>query len=220
MSSCVAWYGKPRLIDNSKFIEQRFPDNKKAIIIIKNNEEANSATQFWKIWHRVDRIIDRIANFGIKYDEVGQSSLWVQVDNPPDDKRSNPYVWIKRLNAYQILMVRPGTYALKNIGMGSDKYYRRSLQFGSEIYNLETKEPSIASFTVKSGEVVYLGDVDLTARDPKGVKWYNADTNPQIVKISTFNEIESAKDAFAKKYPKLKDYKVITRMIKINEKYK
>lgn len=190
LGSCVLNIGfTPDAISENKLIEQRFPENKKAVIIL-----------------------------GDKDDVFNASSLWYKIDETNGSSIRNKFIWIKRSIDKEVIMLEPGIYSLKSFEISNTSHARNWVESKEEkIYDIKTKKPAFASFVVRSGEVVYLGDLRFSSY-AVGRTWQN--NRNTIVRIKVFDEDNNAKQKFYSKYPKLKDYKVITRLIEVNEKNK
>jgi hypothetical protein len=191
LESCIVQAGfKPDIISENRLIEQRFPDNKKAIIIIGN--------------------VDEVYN---------TASLWYKVDRMSGSHYNNKNLYINRTKKKQILMLEPGTYSLKSFGIQNTSNVSSWVETSKKLYNPETKEPAIVSFTVEAGEVVYLGDIKLSSYAVGKMKWGSSQRDV-IIRVDVSNNSEDAEREFYSAYPKFKDYKIATRIIVINEKNK
>lgn len=95
---------------------------------------------------------------------------------------------------YDFLMVDPGTYVLENISytMGDTKYF--SILDG---LNPGTEHFTYGGFTVKAGEIVYLGnmDIDLNVRN-------------NTSHITTGDDYDNAVKAFLKKHPEFSTHPI------------
>ena len=190
LNSCIITAGfKPSLIHGNKLIEEKFPDNKKAIIIIKDQNS-----------------------------KLHTSSLWYRIDETFNGNYSNNYIWINRTKHHQILMVEPGVYALKKFGLYNSSHGSSWIEAKNSIYDKENNVPGLASFNIKSGEIVYLGDIGFSSYTiGKRKLWSNKQS--ALVRIKISEDLESAKTEFYSSYPKLSHYPITYRKIKINEKH-
>lgn len=189
LNSCMIYSGStlPPVLESNVFIEQRFPDNKKSLIIVKDQQNS-----------------------------LFTSSLWYRIDESFNGKNSKTYLYIPRTGSHQVIMIEPGTYSLASFGTSNSSYASSWIEARGDIYNVETKQPNLASFEVKSGEVVYLGDINMISSQVGQRQWGSKQTVG--IRISVANNYSNAKEIFLSKYPTLKQHEVKLRMIKTNEK--
>ena len=146
------------------------------------------------------------------------STLWHKLDGKSGRHINSKYVWISRNGEYQFIMLEPGTYSLKRFDLENGSHVRRWVETKKDLFNPETNKPTFASFTVNSGEIVYLGDIEISS--------YNIARNSflyeqsVITKVKADNNVEMAKSSFYSRYPKLKNYNITTRIIQTNAKDK
>lgn len=191
LNSCVLFIGyKPYLPSENDLIEQRFPQNKKAIIITRDLNP-----------------------------ELHASSLWYKIDDTFDGKVSDSYIWINRTKDHQIIMLEPGTYALKKFQTSNSSYGVSWIESKNQIYDVQKNQPAISSFNAKAGKITYLGDIRFSSYVVGRAKW-GSNKRDAIPRFYISNNLESAKKAFYSKYPNLKNYEITTNLIKINEKNK
>lgn len=214
VSSCTTWMtGKPELIDDFNFTH-RFPDNKKAIVIMKDNQKIAGTRSIWQ----------QVAN---PFKEVKKKRKLKKKKRRHRKKRKKRNrkkrskeftVGVARSGDYQIFMIKPGIYSLLSFGTNLNQHSSGSVVSSGSIYNDKTKEPEFALFEVKSGEVAYLGDIDFMYEEGASLGFWNPNRRA-LVNIGVTNNIAEAKKEFNMRYPELKDHKVVSRLIRNSQSY-
>ena len=124
------------------------------------------------LWHRVDDKFNGI---------VGKNSVWF-------DKGSN-----------QIAMIEPGIYSLGLFYTKQEHNFSSYVQAPRKTKIWKDEKPYFASFEVKSGEVLYIGDIDMSADET----YRTFTTTHARVGVKVEDQSEKAKELIKTSYPKL-----------------
>jgi hypothetical protein len=86
----------------------------------------------------------------------GFPSVWQKADEPSYVLEARPRITIDWSHGFDVVLVKAGTYQLQTIVLGSGNF----ADFGGFRGLGAASGPVIASFEVRPGEVVYVGDLD------------------------------------------------------------
>lgn len=164
---------------------------------IKPNEFtcSNKAIVITRIGHRYKGLLSKgevLANYDFAKANLEYTSLKTRhayhVEAPFFQSRSD----------YNFLMIDPGTYVLENVSfeLGNATFFSKD-----DGINPGTEHFLFGGFTVKPGEILYIGNINIGLED-----------KPEIPDVQVIDNYEQGVEAFRNKYPKFSLYPVNKRL--------
>jgi len=144
-------------------------------------------------------------------DSVFYNSSWQSINQKDINDKNYIYLEDTGRKKLKILVVNPGIYTFREV-----YNYNGSITLSDPLYDYEINNPKVASFEVKSGEVVYIGDFNISQATSKNIGDIFTNKISARFTIKVDDNFNQAKFFLEREYPQLSDM-LVKRLI-INRK--
>jgi len=139
----------------------------------------------------------------------GGTNLWYRIDDKFNGFVGKNSVWFNK-GSDQVAMIEPGIYSLGLFYTKQEYSSYAYVQVPKKTKVWKDEKPYFASFEVKSGEVLYIGDIDLMANESHRTFTHTF----AKVSLQVKDQSQKAKELIKAKYPQLYS-RFSVRLIKI-----